>query len=473
MKPPNTSRRPVGLAAALLVPAVLAVPGPARGALVTDVADAADKDDPVDVNVDVTWTRLSRRGKVSREFFDPSPADPAAAGTKNATELLYQRVSHIMDVGLTFGLYHDLEIRGRLPYALYDEQSWDYDKQPTYQKASSTMENNNIDADNRCLDVACTKTRPLVVSPGRVFRGGLMDPSVGIAWGPLNDQRDEHLPASMFPFLNRSSSLVLGFDYTMPLVSVASPLAADPANPSADPANTDGLGMGLGAHRFDWWLAMSKRVGVVEPFLKLHYTLPVAGSGAYDNCSAAKVDFDDFVMSESGHKSCNPVTSDGRWKDRAGLQYPHRGGLTAGTEFIPVEEKGGTVRLAVAVAGAAEYISQGRTYSEASDALHKLTMVEPYFQVDAKLQLDLRLGEYVHLLAGVWTGTETSHFVTSESVGKDFYGENPSQPSDGRVLLGSSEQNPNYDYRVDQPGRRLRFTGVWNLGVSTMFSLTF
>lgn len=453
-------RLPAALCTAI---ACLMVPTPSQAALITEVADAADGDNIIDVNLGLKWERTQRRSKITREY-----TDSVQNRTVNVTELQYQRWTHTLTPSIAIGLFHDLEIHAKMPYAIHDEQFWDYATiEGTYVEPSSSLRNNNRDADGKCFSADCLETRALLPSPGRVYRGGFLDPSIGIAWGIFNDQREKKLPEDMFPHKVRTATWVIGFDYTMPLVK-----ASDPTKPNPlEPMQNNALPLGTGAHRLDWWMAMSKRVGAVEPYMKLHYTLPVTSSQAYDNCAIVGSDPDHMVMTPKGQELCGP--GDTFWHDKAGTEYPHVGGLTLGTEIIPIDEKDG-VRLAIGLEASAGYTSKGRRMSELSDALKKLTYTDQYFTVASKLFFDLRVSKWVHFVTYLSLGTDTPHFITSESVGKDRFGGVDNQgPPDGEVTLRSNEMNPNYDFRIDQPGRRLRVTDVSVFTASTMLEINF
>lgn len=464
-------RRYLRLPTALIALACLTAPAAAHGALITDVADAADGDDPLDVNLDLRWERTQRKSKITREVVDDTQGR-----TINATELYHQRWRHTLTPSIAIGLFHDLEFHASVPYAIHDEQYWDYARvDGVYVKDStSTIETNNFDADGNSLGE--NVTRPLLTSPGRVFRGGFLDPTIGLAWGIFNGEREKKLPETWFPHKVRTATWVIGFDYTMPIIDAADPTKANPAEPMPNVT----LPLGTGAHRFDWWMAMSKRVGIVEPFMKLHYTLPVTSSQAYDNCDIVGADNDHMVMSTSGQELCNPSAGADYafWRGKTGTQFPHVGGILVGTEIIPVEEENG-LRLAIGIQVGAEYTSKGRRFSELSDALKKLTYTDQYFTVDSRLTFDLRVSKWVHFVTTMSLATDTPHFITSESVGKDRFGtpeegkKTSTTPPDGEVAMGSYEANPNYDPRMDQPGHRLRVTDVSVFAVSTMLQVNF
>lgn len=457
-------RRLLRLPAALFVLACLSAPGVSRAALVTDVADAADGDDPLDVNLQLKWERTQRKTKITREV-----VDEVQQRTINATELRHTRWTHTLTPSIAIGLFHDLEIHASVPYALHDEQFWDFaEVDGSSVEPVSSLKGNTFDADGKCFDAGCTATRPLMPVPGRVFRGGFLDPTIGIAWGLFNHEREKKLPESWFPHKVRTATWVLGFDYTMPIIDPADPTKADPSTPMPNVT----LPLGTGAHRFDWWMAMSKRVGIVEPFMKLHYTLPVTSDQAYDNCEVAGSDADRMVMSSVGQAQCAPNNPDTFWRGKTGTEFPHVGGILVGAELIPVEEPTG-LRLAIALQVGANYVSKGRRFTEVSDGLGKLTYSDQYFTIDSRLTFDLRVSKWVHFVTAVSLATDTPHFLTSESVGKDRYGETPSDPPDNEVTLDSPEMNPNYDPRIDAPGTRMRATDVSIFAVSAMLEVNF
>lgn len=470
-----------GALAAFLALAILA-PAASRAAVITDVADAADGDDPLDVDFEFRWSRTQRKSKITRESLVADTDSPGNMKTTHVTELHHQRWTHTLDMGISIGLYHDLELHGNIPYAVHDEQYWNYAtvRNPDtgldeYVGPKSTIQNTNIDANGGCFSATdCTQTRPLMPVDGRVFRGGFLDPSIGFSWAIFNGEREQKLDDSWFPHKIRTATWVLGFDYTMPIIKAINPTEANPKSPDSSKP----LPLGVGAHRFDFSMAMSKRVGIVEPFFRLHYTLPITSkAAAYDNCDARSLDADNQIMTTIGKQTCDPSRNDPAekyWREErgTGLQAPHVGGVTLGTEFIPVEEKDG-LRLSIGVSMSADYVSRGRYYTELSDALRKLTYAEQYFKANGQLLFDLRFSKWVHF---VWTaslGTDTPHSITAEQVGKDLYGETSTAQPNGVVTPNSSEMNPNYDYRIDQPGRRFRVTNVGVYGVSGMLSVNF
>ncbi len=219
-------------------------------------------------------------------------------------------------------------------------------------------------------------------------------------------------------------------------------------------------------------MALSKRVGIIEPFFKIHYTLPLRSGREYDNCAARRDggDPDNFRMSSLSTGKCNGTEAADRWKNKTGLTPSHIGGLLVGTEFIPVEEKDG-LRLAIGIQASADYVSEGRNYTELSDLLGKLQYHDHFFRIDGRLSFDLRFNKYFHFTLATSVGHETLHNLTAERTNGGY-----SVESGGTVEtinIGSERWNPNYDFRTDQPGRRLGIQEVAVVGLSATASINF
>jgi len=67
---------------------------------------------------------------------------------------------------------------------------------------------------------------------------------------------------------------------------------------------------------------------------------------------------------------------------------------------------------------------------------------------------------------------DSAHFLTHEDIGEDKDGDGVVTISQG-TGISAPDQNPNYDFRLDQPGRRLRAEASLFWGVSGTLSLNF
>lgn len=445
----------------------------AGAALVTEVADAADKDNPIDVNLDARWRMVGESATITREHFN-------GANTATQPELAYRRVTQVMDLKATIGLYHDLELHLSLPYALSDSQSWQFATVGGASVEPQTSMRSSTGYTDNCLDRVCTEQPSPIVIPGKVQRAGFMDPTIGFAWGILGNSRAERPPVDWFPPMQREATLVMGVDYTMPISRLSQDLLNDPSK--ADPSAPDGslvLPVSDGTHRIDTWVAMSKQLGAIDPFIRLHYMLPIADRNAFDNCQTVAADEGLTLMTDYARKVCSNDTAfdpEQYWKGQTGLSPQHRGGVMAGMEFTSHPSE--TSTLLVGAQFGADYVSRGRTYTEVSDMLRKLTFSEQYFALDSRFTVDYRFSNRFHWLTFVGVGTQTKHLLTTETVGKDRYTwTSPSEPPvrelDDNVSVTSPEVNPNYDFRYDQPSRRFGISGVLLVNASTSLSLNF
>jgi hypothetical protein len=77
-----------------------------------------------------------------------------------------------------------------------------------------------------------------------------------------------------------------------------------------------------------------------------------------------------------------------------------------------------------------------------------------------------RVARWLHFRVYGTVGFDTAHFLTHENIGED-------KDKDGVILAGTVDQNPTYDFRLDQVGRRLRaeMSLIW--GFAGTLSLNF
>ena len=128
-------------------------------------------------------------------------------------------------------------------------------------------------------------------------------------------------------------------------------------------------------------------------------------------------------------------------------------------------------RFSFDVRGDLRYHGPGREYTQVTDALGKLTYADEYLTTLGSIGLYGRLARWFHLRVYGTAGFETAHFLTHEEIGEN---------KDGKGIVISAgrgvaapDQNPNYDFRVDQVGRRLRAEPAFIWGVAGSLSLNF
>ena len=486
-----------------LAAAVFAAVAPraALAAHITNVADAADKDTLLDVDVDVGFRHVVRSAKVTREYHQkcgvaPYPDCPTGAPANNngepldITELNYQDVLNALDFRVAFGLWHDLEIHGGIPLVLSQNRSWTFGSVPDARTGASSA----VTADQSTfvglqhLDPSGVyhdnMSMPMLSVPGNSYRAGFMDPYIGIAWGPFNDDREAKMSPDAFPNFRSSSTWVIGADYTMPILTVDDPSLWGMANTSGDAAaaqsrwnaisSSGASGLGRGAHILELWTAVSKRVGLADPFMKLHFTWPIGLTGnAYDNCS--------FLKNHPDVQTANPQLSDqaanncaspngagaGGWSAaNTSFDPSYVGGMLLGTELVPFEDEERHQKIAFDLRFGVDFISKGRNYSELSDGLGRLTATDQYVSMTGSLGFYARPTRFMHIRLGASYGFETPHFVTGESPGHDLN-------NNGAVDLGGPEQNPIYDFRVDAVGTRARVEQVTVFGLNATIAGNF
>ena len=470
----SAARRCAGLAAPLLAALALGA-APVRAAEITEVADAMDEKKPLEVDLDVGFQHLRRDTKLTRENLQ---AD--AAGVKGiylVDELQHTQTWDVMTFRLAVGIWHDLEIHILAPFSLREEQTWDFATVNGQSVAStSTLQQNRIDISGCLQTGSCNgPPTPILPTPGRSLRAGFRDPSIGITWGPINEERELRLRPDLYPPGKPVSTWVIGFDYTLPLPGEVD----DPARYGAASAGTGLAASGpvaRKAHVFSAWTAFSKRFRVADPYVALRASAPVAirgsgpGDGAADNCWHPE------RLADVATVNCaDPV-----WKGQTGYQPPYEGGFTLGSEFAFFENAASHQKFSVDLRGDVRYFGPQRGYTQIADALGKLTYSDEYAAFGATLALQGRAARWLHARVAGTIGMETPHLITTEPIGKDLcLVTTPGQPctSDGRISLsngqGSLEQSPTYDFRLDQVGRRLRAETAVLWGVSGMISLNF
>lgn len=372
-------RRTLDVLAALgLVAAIGLHCAPAHAAEFTDLLDAADDFDdldeatwdPFDFHLEPRFTYKSTSARVTREApcvpaSDPNASDavktnprlvvdegrcPREARTIFNKEMLFTQKRAQLDLTLRAGLYKDLELRFNVPYVFVQSRQLTYDNESLTPSQNVTSANSSVDPrtdcdasqGGRCItreannvfsptDTASEQINKLdrfnayryfdLQSPREYIRGGFAEPSIGLHWAMFNDQRDD-----------TKATLLLGLDYTMPIVPIAT-------------SENDAVGRGM--HELKFRLASSKKFKWIEPYFGLEYLLPFASA----NSPIGKVD-----PENQGQVFTRP---------------PMRGDFTIGTEFIPYENPKTGARYAIDLRFSFGYISEGRDYSPLFDHLGK------------------------------------------------------------------------------------------------------
>ncbi len=412
------------IALGLLSPAAFA-------ARITTVADAADEKHPLEVDLEATYTHQRVLTTITRE-------QTTAAGIQLNDELKHVRTVDALDLRLAVGIWHDLELHAMAPLALRDVQDW------SLAGSAGTLLGNTIDKSGCASAGSCTAVNPIVPIPGQSQRSGFGDPTIGIAWGPINEERELKLKPELFPEGKPVSTWVIGFDWTLPMPGGK---VSDPSHWGAASGGTVSTGTeSRKAHVLTFWSAFSKRFHVLEPFVAVSMAVPFAGTGAYDNCSHQE------LLADVAAANCK------LWVGQTGYQPPYVGQLTLGAELVAIEDVKADERLSFEARGEVRWHSPGRDYTQIADGLGKLTYADEYVTTTGTLGLYGRIARWLHLRVYGSLGVDTAHFITHEDVGD---------------AAPAADRNPLFDFRIDPVGRRLRAEPAVIWGIAGTFSLNF
>jgi hypothetical protein len=439
----------------------LFVASPAWGAEITRTLEAFEPTNPWDAQVEINYWRSLRRALVSRE-------KPEASGTRfmDDKELRYSRVDHQMDFRFRFALYRDLEIFVNLPVVLSRSQfagfalsggdpgsvrtggcsapgsptgdstivrdglfrgggipSLPDPSQPQMDPASQRQPNRArtiLGQAGISQPAACYLGQPGVPAAESI-RSGFGDMSLGIAWAPLNNDRDETRP-----------TWLLKLEYQMPTGTTMDPTPVDAARGDFRPRN-DTAGLGMHALHFSTYLS-KKIVRSVDPYIGFEYSALFPA----DNAAV-------FRRVSPNQEHVGPG---------------QRAALVTGIEIVPWENRARQMKFAIDLRLRARLSFEGRDYSEIADFLGRATDIETYATIEAQLGFYVQITKWFLLRLHFGLGHDTKHFITYANIGEDRDG-------NGRVENNPVEQNPTYDPLTDQVGRRL------SVGETTVFTWGF
>lgn len=455
----------------------------AHAAWETEVLSAVEKQKTLpDLDLLVSWDRLQRRGKVTREWIQDLGSTKQALDVK---ELRFTEVTQRLLLGLRVGLFRDLEFHVIAPLVLQDDSEIGF--AAGVRGVSTISGSPNADDPTYPLPGAsCCARYPITDVPGSRQRSGFGDMIFGLAWSPVNDQKDEAFP-----------TLTLRADITAPTGK-----ARDPTDQAALPGGTGGS-VGLGMTVFDLSIGLSRRMSPLTPTLD-----PYMIFGA------------EIPLATPGQKA-------------RGMEPPPSGRFRVGTEIIIDEDQLTYQRYAIDISFGMKYVGTGRTYSELSDYLPSfdqtqtpktrdsqdnldtityadydkaanyryrldgarcgkimgvpcgsLNKVDEYLAFESSIAFHIRPARFALFRAGVGFGIHTDHFLTGEKVGTDL--DDPVRDAgklcDGSLCVGrvnarnasgKDERSPYYDPRYDTPGHRFRIEETTNFTLFVTGAATF
>jgi len=449
-----------------VIPLVLLVAVPARGAEVTRVVSAMDGENRFDFNLTASWIHDVKSALVKRE---PQAGLPPF-GTDPIPDSTFSQTRDILDLRADFGILWDVGLHVDLPLVLQDTSGLGFAR--GVDSASSTVLRDGIlpgyQADSWGLDAQHNRPYsrvPGVPVPTNLFQGptrkGFENLGVGLTWAPFNQTRDDTKP-----------TWTLSFDAKL---DVFEDRRFDPANPGGNTA------VGQGYHQFVWSTFVSKRFRWFEPYVGGWYMLPVRTNGS------------PFQKYDDAQTSVNPQ---------------QQASVVAGVEQIAWENPRGDQRVTIEARAFAVDHFYGRGRSEIweplagssqcnvnnqaacrpgidldytvgatdtypgtlVDAPHPgITDIEAYGTFGGDLGLNVQVGRFIRFRGLFGFQSDMPHVLTAASAGvdkptKDMNG--TVMMPDGRVdLTNPNEANPTYRPAIDQPGRRFRVEGtrIWTL----------
>jgi hypothetical protein len=444
MSSPRVLRRTAPLTASL---AALMLAGAAAaqepgGALMsepigyTEVADAFEEGDVLDVNVHLGFRRSVASGTIAREVIDESSED--GRSRRHFIDVAeHEHVRNELVFQLDVGIYRDLMLFVRVPVVLGDDRELSApsgDRCPlgsTLESCLALEEPVPAGADPRLFDLSRT------LRSGR--RSGVPSVDLGVAWGVINQYRKRHL-----------ASWVLLLETSIDTGEVVHACVGSDCEP----------GVSTGTAKLKLESRWSYRYRYLEPFAGIAHT---------------------FQWVTGGEKLYEPAG------DLAGAvdpEPPSRSAATLGVAIIPWEDRGRFQRFEVDLKSEASLISSGRDASPLFDALgdssnphltaanydrvpsdvgptpvvvdfNGLTNVEAHAELAFDAELVMQAARYVRFALGLGFSYLTPHLLTGAPACNT--GVEPMGPNDTRI--GGCEDgilNPLYRPAIDAPGQRFR-----------------
>ena len=426
MKKRCVTTRIATFAVALLLPVTVL-----GQAIVTDVIDAADENDPFDANIQLRFEMDQISGTIHREYpcFKGSAECPNGSAILPKRELAFEQKIQKLVINPKIGLYKDLEVGVDIPVILLDQTKLSFAEGVTAE-TSSVAPPSTVDGGSFSL-IQVGEGAPYVGES----RSGLGDIDLKLRYAPFNYERDETEP-----------TWVLAVRYTLPTGKIR---------------KGDNVAVGQGVHALDLSTTISRRTfSWLEPYFSFHGT---------------------FRFPEAGSLFVGQGTQT--------LQQPGNIlGIMLGTEFIPWEEAGGddplrSARLEIDMGVSADFVFEGREYTPLFEGLANspcsqnpsclltastrdirdttfsgepgrtdgITDVEQYGVLAGWFGLHYQPVRYVQLGAVFGYERETSHFLTNADPGKDLSGDGP--VTEAAVVAGETvnEFSPTYIEAIDAP----------------------
>jgi hypothetical protein len=386
----------------------------------TDVIDAFDDGDPLDVNVDLSFTRSENSSSIAREA--PNSDDRVAGRSQPIADS--EEIENALQLEVDVGLFKDLMLYARLPLVLSDTRRLQL---PSSARCSSSacgdQRNKIVDA----LTPAGPDASPLFdLASGSGYhsatRSGIPAIDLGAAWGVSNQYRTPYMP-----------TWVVSAEARISVGDVMTPC-------TAGMSCRDGISRGTA--RFQFESRWSYRLRFVEPYFGVSF--------AFERATGASDRFAPHGDGQ-GYLSTTP---------------PSRFESTLGASLIAWEDRGRFQRFAIDLRGRAAYVSSGRDYSPLFDALgtsqnpnlstpystpkgaavsfNGLSQVDSHARIGVEIAAAMQAARYVRFRLGVSFWHESQHLLTDAAP----------CPSGSTVLCRPDQINALYRPVIDLPGQR-------------------
>ncbi|HYX93311.1 MAG TPA: hypothetical protein VE782_17220 [Myxococcaceae bacterium] len=417
-----------------IVALLAAVPLTALGADVTRIASSFEPGDPFGMFLDLSFVREQHKGAIVREIHQ-------AGDVVEVPELRYLMIDSRFDFDLRIGIWQDVEIKYSVPVIL--SQTRTYGFASGIDAGNSSITNNCLAPDGTLLDPNCLSTgagkRAIFDVPNASYRGGVGNMHFGLNVALFNEHKDPSKPMWL-----------VGIDYEAPTATLW--------DPTVITSEVDRGGIGDRIHKYSFFTAFSKRLGVADPYFKFQYTLPFRGPGWYSNCDHP----------DAGNMSAPLNCGTGLWtREETGIHPPHTAGVLFGSEFELVPSNVQSQRVALDARIIANYVSEGRTYNPLTDVLGKLLDTGDHLDFGGALGITAQASENIVLKALTTLLASTEYTLTQEQVGKDVSG-------DGKVQLDNPQElNPNFDWRYDAVSRRFRMNEAFTFRIDLTATFSF
>ncbi len=392
----------------------LGVPFAATAADITRVASSFEDDDPFGLFVDVSLEHTQRHTKILKDGF--------SGDTRQLVpKLQYGQYSTQLNVDVAAGISRDVEFSFGMPVVLF-----------RYERM-------------RPVDRPNDNITDIVDGPRSAYRAGLGNAHFGLAWAIFNQKKDDTKPM-----------WVVRVEYEAPTAP-----RLDPRQKTAGENSEGWSQVGDQVHKYTLSTALSREIGVAEPYFKAYYTIPVRGPRAYSNCETKAPEY--ALERPFMGKVSNCDNSDDWVRQEVGIKPPHQMGVLFGSEFEIYNSNRRKLDLDVRAIG--NYVGAGRYYNELSVPMQKFLATGDYLQFGGRLALKASVFSFLSVRASGQFLYNTDHVLTNEEPNRKWNGE--------QVGVEGTPENPNYVKDFDGAGNRFYASQSKDLRFDVTAILTF